>query len=481
VIKVLDRLVLKSYLTPFIPTFVVMVFFFLMQTVWKYIDDLAGRGIEWYYIIELLFYWSAVIIPIALPIAILLSSLTTFGNFGERYELAAMKSAGISLFRIMRPLIILMVFISGGAFLVANYVIPVAKLKSDNLIMNISRKKPAFNIRQGVFYAGLEGYSIKVGRKYGEEENLLENVLIYDHTEGRGNSKVTLAKRGVMEVTADERYMMLTLYDGYTYEEINAQKREERERRPFVKASFDEAVVRFDLMQFKTGDLREGNARNFLMMNVRQLMESADSLDRSLADNKDNFATNFATRYYFEQVKLDSAKPEVLSDDVMGYFNHVMKERAVQNALRMARSNIEYLTTKENEYDWYLKNRARHYVEWHKKFALSLACFVLFFIGAPLGAIIRKGGIGMPVVFSFIVFIIFHILNTIFEKLSRELVWEPWAGVWFGTLVLAPFGIALTISAAHDSSILSSEFWGKIGSIFKREFWRPNAKKSNAK
>lgn len=457
-----------------------MVFFFLMQTVWKYIDDLAGRGIEWYYIIELLFYWSAVIIPLALPIAVLLSALTTFGNFGERYELAAMKSAGISLFRIMRPLILMMIFISASAFLITNYVIPVAKLKSDNLILNISRKKPAFNIRQGMFYAGLEGYSIKVGKKYGEEENLLDNIMIYDHTDGRGNTKITIAKHGKMEITPDERYMVLTLFDGYSYEDVHAQKREDREKKPFIKSKFEEAEVRFSLMQFKSGDLREENARNLFMMNVNQLIKSADSMQTDLRNNKEIFASNFATRYYFEQVKLDSAKPELLTDDIIGYFNPVMQERAIQNALRMVRSNIEYLNTKENEYDWYMKMIARHYVEWHKKFALSAACFVLFFIGAPLGAIIRKGGIGMPVVFSFIVFIIFHILNTIFEKMGRELVWEPWAGVWFGTLVLAPFGIALTISAAKDSSILNSEFWSKIGLVFKKEFWK-NLKIDNKK
>ena len=440
--------------------------------VWKYIEDLAGRGIEWYYIAELLFYWSAGVLPFALPISVLLSSLMTFGTFGEHYELAAMKSAGIPLYRIMRPLIVLMVFISIGAFFFYNNVIPVANLKSVSLIENISKKKPALNIPQGFFYGGIDGYSIKVGKKTGPEGNQLENIMIYDHTDGNGNTKVTVAKRGTMAITPDERYLEINLFDGYTYEDVATKTRKERDKRPFVKASFSEAMVRFSLVSFQSGNMREESNKNFYMMNINQLMSAADSMQLNLAKRKKDFSENFRTKYYFDMVKLDSARPEVVKNNVLAFFNQAMRERAVTNALRMARGNVEYINQVINEYEWREKVEARHYLEWHKKFALSVACFVLFFIGAPLGAIIRKGGMGAPVVFSFVIFIIYHILNTTFEKMGRELVLEPWAAVWIGTLILAPFGVMLTLSAANDSSILNSEFYKNFISFFTNPFKR---------
>ncbi len=471
-LKKLDILVLRSFIRPFVPTFFVMVFFFLMQMVWKYIEDLAGRGIEWYYIAELLFYWSAGVLPFALPISVLLSSLMTFGTFGEHYELAAMKSAGIPLYRIMRPLIILMVFISIGAFFIYNNVIPVANLKSVSLIENISKKKPALNIPQGFFYSGIDGYSIKVGNKTGPDGNELENILIYDHTAGNGNTKVTSAKRGKMNITPDEHYLEINLYDGYSYEEVKAKTRKDRDKYPFIKADFKEAMIRFSLLSFQSENLREESNKNFYMMNIHQLTAAADSMKSSLAQKKIDFSENFSDKYYFDMVVLDSAKPNVLKPDVLAYFNTPMKERAVKNALRMARGNIEYLNQVIGEFEWRSKIEARHYLEWHKKFALSVACFVLFFIGAPLGAIIRKGGMGAPVVFSFIIFIIYHILNTAFDKMGRELVLQPWAAIWIGTLILAPFGVILTLSAANDSSILNSEFYSNTIRLFSKLFTR---------
>lgn len=448
-----------------------------MQMVWKYIEDLAGRGIEWYYIAELLFYWSAGVLPFALPISILLSSLMTFGGFGEHYELAAMKSAGISLYRIMRPLIVLMIFISAAAFFFYNSVIPVANLKSVSLIENISKKKPAFNIPQGFFYGGIDGYNIKVGKKTGEDGNQLENIMIYDHTNGGGNTKVTIAKSGKMAVTPDERYLELTLFDGKTYEEVSTSTRKERDKHPFITANFGKALIRFNLSQFQTGNLREESNKNWYMMNTKQLMNAADSLEQGTEKRINDFGNNFGERYYFNLIAMDSANPQALTDNVLGYFNQPMQERAVKNALRMARSNIEYVNQKIAEIEYWHKMRARFYLEWHKKFALSVACFVLFFIGAPLGAIIRKGGMGAPVVFSFGVFLTYHVLNTIFDKMGRDLVLEPWAAVWFGSLILAPFGFLLTLSAASDSSILNSEFYGNIIHFLGNPF-RRKAKKS---
>jgi len=472
VFKKLDMLIIRSFLRPFVPTFLVMIFFFLMQMVWKYIDDLAGRGIEWYYIVELLFYWSATVMPYALPISVLLSSLMTFGAFGEHYELAAMKSAGISLQRIMRPVTLIVILISIGAFFFANHVIPYANLKAFSLIENISKKKPAFNIRSGIFYSGIDGYSIKIGHKGGENESELEDILIYDHTTNNGNTKVTSAKTGKMEITPDERYLEITLRDGSTYEEVNAKSRREREKMPFIKASFDEALIRFNLSQFQSGDLREAGSKNFMMMNVAQLKYTVDSLKNGTIVRREEFANNIEAKYYFENITLDSANAAHVKDDVLAYLNGPMSVRAIQNAMRIARSNIEFLNQAISEYDWRDKMQARHAVEVHKKFTLSVACFVLFFIGAPLGAIIRKGGMGAPVVFSFLVFISYHVINTIFEKYGQDVVLEPWISIWAGTFILMPFGLLLTMSAANDSSILSSEFYGNFKRIFTNPFNR---------
>jgi lipopolysaccharide export system permease protein len=449
-----------------------MVFFFLMQMVWKYIDDLAGRGIEWYYIVELLFFWSATVMPYALPISVLLSSLMTFGAFGEHYELAAMKSAGISLQRIMRPVTFMVILISIGAFFFANNVIPVANLKAFSLIENISKKKPAFNVRSGIFYSGIDGYSIKIGRKSGDDGGDLEDILIYDHTDHNGNTKVTSAKTGKMVITPDERYLEITLRDGFTYEDVKAKSRKEREKKPFIKASFSEALIRFNLSQFQSGDLREAGSKNFMMMNVAQLEYTVDSLRKGSVERRKEFASNIKAKYYFENVSLDSAQPENVTGDILAYLNGPMSVRAIQNAQRIARSNTEFLNQAIAENDWRDKMQARHAVEVHKKFTLSAACFVLFFIGAPLGAIIRKGGMGAPVVFSFIIFIGYHVLNTIFEKYGQDVVLEPWISIWAGTFILMPFGLLLTLSAANDSSILSSEFYTNFKRIFTNPFNR---------
>jgi lipopolysaccharide export system permease protein len=241
---------------------------------------------------------------------------------------------------------------------------------------------------------------------------------------------------------------------------------------PFIKASFDEALIRFNLLQFQSGDLREAGSKNFMMMNVAQLKYTVDSLRNGTIVRREEFAKNIEAKYYFENITLDSANAAHVKDDVLAYLNGPMSVRAIQNAMRIARSNIEFLNQAISEYDWRDKMQARHAVEVHKKFTLSVACFVLFFIGAPLGAIIRKGGMGAPVVFSFLVFISYHVINTIFEKYGQDVVLEPWISIWAGTFILMPFGLLLTMSAANDSSILSSEFYGNFKRIFTTPFNR---------
>ncbi len=463
-IKILDRFVLKSFIRPFIITFIVMVLFLLMQFVWKYIDDLVGRGVEWYYIAELLFYTSATVVPMALPLAVLLSSIMTFGTLGEHNEMAALKASGNSLIRVMRPLIILLVFIAFGAFLFSNYVIPVANLKSDTLLRNITHKKPALNIRQGVFYNGIEGYSIKVGEKYGPDKNLLRNVFIYDHTKKMGNMKVIVAEKGKMEVTDDKRYLNITLYDGNSYEDLFASKPKDRDNYPFVSSSFKESLIRFNLSDFESGDLRKANRKSYTMLNVAQLNVSVDSLYNSFDIRKKEFSEEISARYTFKTIKNDQKKDSTIKkmdNAILTNVKEVERKRIVQNALRIARSNRAYYTNAAKEYDWRHKIIARHLLEWNRKFSVSFSCLVLFFIGAPLGAIIRKGGMGMPVVVSVFIFIVYHVTSYSFEKLGRELVWTAFQAMWTANFILLPIGIFLTYKSATDSALFNIEVYLK--------------------
>lgn len=449
-----------------------MVFLFMMQLLWKYIDDIAGKGIEWYYVVELLFFWSAGVIPMALPIAVLLASLMTIGDFGENYELAAMKSAGISLFRIMRPMMVVMVFIAAGAFYFSNYVIPVANLKAINLISNISQQKPAFNIIPGAFYGGINEFNIKIGSKGGEDGNRLFDIFIYDHRDHSGNTKVTVAKEGEMRIIGDNEYLELVLEDGHSYEDVKATRRNDRERRPFIKSSFQKSVVRFSLDEFQTGDLRDNSRKNFFMYNTTQLMDEADSVLKSYQVRKMEFGRYFAEKYSFRRVHTDSADSYAYIDteNFIKSIPEGYRKRTIQNALRMARGNREYIVNLEAEYDYRKVMYARHFLEYHKKFALSASCIILFFIGAPLGAIIRKGGLGMPVVVSVLIFLLFHILNMMFDKMGQQLAIVPWLAIWIPSFILAPLGIFLTQRAATDSGLMSAEAWTNILKKFTKIF-----------
>lgn len=457
--RVLNYYILRSFLGPFIATFVVMVFFLLMQFLWKYIDDLVGKGVEWYYILELLFYTSAGVVPLALPISVLLSSIMTFGNLGEYNELAAMKSAGISLFRIMAPLTTFMVFLCVLAFLFSNYVLPVANLKGESLLRNITAKKPALNIKEGVFYGGIEGYSIKIGEKYGEENDLLKNVYIYQHSSRTGNSKVVVAEGGRMFTTQDQRYLVLQLNNGHSYEEVIPAKRKDQIKHPFIKTQFEFAEIKFDLSAFQTGNLREERQKSFQMLNVKQLEEANDSLSQSLEKREDAMAKAFASRYRFNQIISNSVMEEALFITPLDRLGMANKRRAVDNALRMARAQKTYLNQVGAEHLWRKKVLARYNLEWHKKFSLAFAVMVLFFIGVPLGAIIRKGGMGLPVVISVIIFIIFHTMSFSMEKLGRELVWHPAKAMWLSSLILLPVGIFLTYKSATDSALFNLEVY----------------------
>lgn len=469
----IDRFVLRSFLRPFLITFFVMVFFLLMQFVWKYVNELVGRGIEWYYIAELLFYTSATVVPLALPLAVLLSSLMVMGSLGENNELAALKSSGISLLRVLRPLMVFVGLLAVGAFFFANNVIPVANFESESLLDNIRNAKPALSIQPGVFFTGIEGYAIKVDEKYGPNQSKLRKVLIYDHSRQGGNTKVVVADSGKMRITEDQRFLNITLYNGHLYEEQRPQKREARDNHPLVRSDFERNLMRFDLSAFNDRDLDAKSRKEHDMLNVRQLTQTADSLREAFSVRREEFTGQMKKRYQFERPKVDqrdSLPP--LKDSILANVSLPARRRVVQNALRLARSTKAYYSNAATEYTWRSQMITRHLLEWQRKFSMSFAVIVLFFVGAPLGAIIRKGGMGLPVVVSVVIFILYHVSNFSFEKLGRYEIWDPFPAMWTANLILLPIGIWLTYKATTDSTLFNVDTYlrpfRKIWSIFAR-------------
>jgi len=463
-VKKIYLFVIKLYLGPLVMTFFIALFILLMQFLWKYIDDFVGKGLEWYIIAQLMFYASATFVPLALPLAILLSSLMTFGNLGEKYELTAIKAAGISLRTIMKPLIIMSLFISGIAFYFSNNVMPYANLKFKTLLYDVQSKKPAVNIQEGMYYDGIEGYIIKVGKK-DRDGKTLHNIMIYDHTDRIGNSKLTIAKSGKMELTSDNRFLFFTLYDGNNYDE-DLSTYENIQKRPMVRSSFREEFRRFDLSAFAFSKTNEGLYKNhFQMLNLKQLTETEDTLKIALKTKKAEFFKNTMNRIQFFTLQYDTLQQSkadtllALKKDFISNIDvsrkNIILEAALQSA-RGAKNEIEYWVIDFKDNEEYIR---RFDIEWQRKFTLSIACLILFFIGAPLGAIIRKGGFGLPVVMSVLFFVIFHIISMIGEKSAREGVFGAFEGMWLSSLVFLPIGIILTIKATTDSPIFDSDVW----------------------
>jgi lipopolysaccharide export system permease protein len=464
--KKIDALVLKTYVGPLLVTFFISLFILLMQFLWKYIDDLVGKGLEWYIIAQLLFYASSTFVPLALPLAILLSSLMTFGSLGEYYELVAMKSAGISLRKIMRSLIVLSILISGFAFYFSNNILPVANLKFKSLLYDVRKKKLAVNIKEGIFYNDLENYVIRVGKK-GKDGNTIYNVLIYNHTDQKGNIDVTAADSGLMQSTGDGKYLIFTLYNGYNYQEIVDQKNSKMNN-PFQRTFFKTQQRKFDLSGFELNRTDEDLFKNnYQMLTIRQLNYFIDSLGFNLSERRLNLAKRFEKNYKFYAM-IDSTwqsgpvPDSVMEAGLMDHYTAAEKAKIASHALASARNvkkSLEYQVTAFKNSDEYL---VKHQIVWHRKFTLSFACLILFFIGAPLGAIIRKGGLGLPAVISVFLFILYHIISMIGEKSSLTGAMQVYTGMWLSSIVLLPLGIFLTYKATTDSPLMDLEIWNKV-------------------
>lgn len=458
-----------------------------MQNFFLYLDDIMGKGLPWYVIAQFLIYSSATIVPLVIPLAVLLGSIMTFGNLAENFELTAMKSSGLSLFKIMRPMIFIVLLTSIGEFFFLNNVWPVSNLKLRTLIWDISKKKPTLSLTNNVFYNGLQGVSIRVN-KNDVENDRLEGVLLYFNSEKEpGNNRVVRAEWGTMVQSEDDRSMILTLYNGYEYEDMQDKKLPRKKDNNFelLRSEFEKILIRIDLsnFDFKNTD-EELFSQYYEMLNMKQLKHLEDSLIIKYEDRKVDFKTYLDNNLYLrntDRVKKDSinlANAKIaknkgvkskrkMEDPIpgesfytfLGKYDHSKLYKVAKN---LARNTSNYLLRSDEEFKNRHKYISRYRIEWHRKIMLSVACIVLFFIGAPLGAIIRKGGFGLPVVFSIFFFLVFHVTTQAGEKMAKQDVVPAYFGMWLGVMVLLPFSIFLTNKAINDSTIMDKEFYSRL-------------------
>jgi len=448
-----------------------------MQFLWLYIDDLVGKGLEWHVLVRLLFYASSTFVPMALPLAILLSSLMTFGNLGEHYELVALKSSGISLRRFMTPLIYLSIFISMLAFVFSNNVLPVANLKFRSLLYDVQQKKLAFKVKEGIFNKDLGDYTLRIGSR-ADDGSTIYDVMIYDHSDKNGNTKVSVAKSGTMKQTPNGDAIEFTLFDGYNYEEKTDQK-DYKETRPFQSTQFAQEKVRFSIDNGLNRTDENLFKHSYHMMDLGQLEKSKDSLKNLLQRRKSDFGKSLIKKYRnYSRVDSIQLADELQNDTVStSEFTSILfdinihrRTDIMEKALDRARNVKESLNNMNEEVVNRESTIRKHNIAYHKKFTLSIACLILFFVGAPLGAIIRKGGLGLPVVMSTLFFIAYHILTMTGERAVKAGSMNLWVGVWMASAIFLPIGVFLTYKATTDAPLFDSETYKKF--FEKLNFWK---------
>ncbi len=448
-------------------TFSIAMFVLILQFLWQKMESLIGKGLDTMFIIEMLAYASATLVPMALPLAILLASIMTMGNLGEKYELVAMKAAGISLWRILSPLIIFAFFMSVVAFFFSNNVMPKAEEELKLMVYEMKSKKPAINIKPNEFYYDIENYVIRIGES-DKKTGLMKDILIYDHSDNLGNNKVIKSDSGIMKSIDNGNTLLFELYDGENFQED--LKGEDFIKRPLTRIDFKKEVLRFDVSDFSLQEADSDRYKNsYKVMNIARLSKAIDSLEVAIVKDKNFVLKTLKKDFYADKQGLlkNSNHRDFYKD-----YDTLSKEKKLnvdEYALsKLANVRSHYQNVQENFKDdtEYLN---RHKIEFHRKFALSLACVILFFIGAPLGAIIKKGGLGMPIVVSVISFIIYYVLGEMGNMLARSGTIAPWFGMWVSSIVFLPIGIFLTIKATSDAKILSAEEWKrKLNLLFNK-------------
>ena len=461
ILKIIDRYILKSYLTRLISVFAICMFIFIIQTFWLFIDELAGKGLDIIIIGKFLIYYSPKLIPLVLPLSVLLASLMTFGNLSENYEFAAMKSTGISLQRALLSLVVFHVLLGIGTFYFSNHAIPYGELKSYNLRRNLAKLEPTLAIREGIFNE-IGAYNIKVKRKYGDNDRFLEDVIIHEYTADKKNNIVIKAERGEMKNEPTDPNLKLVLYNGNRYEEVIPKKVMDRERIPHAKVAFEEYEMNIDLSQFNNVDLEEENiTTSFRMQKIDQLKISIDTLQSSYSEEQDVFNSNFSKKSAVsnwikkETINLENdSLPSTLFDFIIT--NEQWKEsRLYDEAMASLRNSIRDLNVKKGQFFAYQKLINLHKITLQEKYTLLFVSLLLFLIGASLGAIIRKGGLGLPLVLSVIIFLTYHYIGLFSKNAAEDNSITPMIATWLSTLILAPFSYILTKRASADKGFVS--------------------------
>ncbi|MDL2244692.1 LptF/LptG family permease, partial [Parabacteroides sp. OttesenSCG-928-J18] len=482
-IKRLYTFMLQTFLPLFIMTFGICLFIVLMQFLWRFIDDLVGKGLDMSVLGEMFLYAALSLIPMALPLAILLASLMTFGNLGERLELLAMKSAGVSLIHIMRPLMVLIIVVSISAFFFQNNAMPVIQVKLYTLLNSIRNKSPELEIPEGSFYTGITNFNVYVKEK-DKKTGLLKDMMIYDYSNGFNNARVILADSGRLKTSDDKLFLVLTMYDGESFENLDPKKtnrgqtavpyRRETFKSKEVLIEFDANFNRYDeslmanmyvgkdlkdlqlsidSMSFRLDSINQLNARSVYNNSYKRSINQSQPVphteeEKEEIDFKEFMRSNEVRAHEASQINFDKYYAEQTASGKVSVLNRV------KSSIDNTRSDYLFRGANIGAEGNTLR---RHKTEWHKKFTLSVACLLFFFIGAPLGAIIRKGGLGVPVVISVLLFIFYYIIDNIGFKMAKEGVWAAWQGMWLSTAVLAPMGIFLTYKAVNDSVILNAD------------------------
>jgi lipopolysaccharide export system permease protein len=464
-IKKLDIFILKSFCMLFMGTFFICLFIFMMQFLWKYVDEMVGKGLEMNVLAQFFFYSALTLVPASLPLAILLAALITFGNFGERFELLAMKAAGISLLKIMRPLIIFISIICCVSFYFQNVIGPKAQTKLWTLLVSMKQKSPEVDIPEGVFYDEIDGYNLYVKHK-NRKTGMLYDVLIYNFEKGFENAQIIKSDSGRLEMTADKQHLYLHLYSGEQFENLKSQSMNQKNV-PYRREAFVEkhAIIEFnsDFNMVDAGFMsNQSNSKDMKMLQagIDSMKVQNDSIGRTYY--KEAMASTYKatsnTLSKADTIKIESAT--LGSYDVDSLFNVatlMQKQKIMSTAVSRAESAASDWSFKGFNISQTENSLRRHMTSWHEKLTLSLACLIFFFIGAPLGGIIRKGGLGMPVVVSVLIFIIYYIINNTGYKMARDGKWIVWMGMWTSTAVLAPLGAFLTYKSNNDSVVLNAD------------------------
>ena len=470
-IRKIDIYLLRNFLGLFLATFFIAIFILLMQFMWMHVNDLVGKGIGVGVLAEFFLYAAASVVPLALPLAILLSSLISFGNLAEKFELTAMKAAGISLFRIMRPLALAVALLSVGAFFFSNNVLPKSQMKLWALIFSLRQKSPELQIPVGEFYDDIDGFQIYVQEKTPRGDLL--NIMIYDYSDGFQNAKVMVADTGRLSASADKRFLMLDLVNGESFENLNQKQQRATgttKSIPYRRETFAHKRI---IIDFATDFNRYDESLledQHVSKNVAQLIQSIDSVKEVSKERAADQSESLVKDHYFNRdyTRNEMIVPTSITSEERAIYNldslwasltpteHWRVLQDAQDRARTYRDLVDYNAIVLGDADKYIR---KHEIELHRKLTLAFACLIFFFIGAPLGAIIRKGGLGAPVVISVILFIIYYIIDNTGYKMAREALWPCWAGMWLSSFVLFPLGVFLTYKAATDSPLFNPEAW----------------------